>query len=191
MTAPDMTILVAPLVWDHDGRLLRLDDTMNMSKAYDWDGYECLRQEGYGLGCGYIIWPDSICSRWWNVYGTFDGLYIQNLDGEEAAKKRAQANYAARASSIFNPAGLSAMLAEAEQRGAARVAELEAERDRAICRANDQEDRADRYRYVLHGVKAAIDTGRNEPLMVWREQIVIALDDAAAIRARDNGEGGE
>lgn len=46
---------------------------------------------------------------------------------------------------------------------------------------------ADRYRYVLDGVKAAIDTGRNEPLQIWRDQIVIALD-ADAIRKRGEGE---
>jgi ribosomal 30S subunit maturation factor RimM len=37
------------------------------------------------------------------------------------------------------------------------------------------EDENARLRYVLGGVAAAIDTGRNEPLVVWREQIEIAL----------------
>ena len=32
-----------------------------------------------------------------------------------------------------------------------------------------------RLRYVLEGVRDAIDTGRNEPLMIWRDQINIAL----------------
>ncbi|MCJ8334585.1 MAG: hypothetical protein MJH10_10130 [Epibacterium sp.] len=36
----------------------------------------------------------------------------------------------------------------------------------------------ERLRYVLEGVRGAIDTGRNEPLMVWRDQINIALGDA-------------
>lgn len=31
-----------------------------------------------------------------------------------------------------------------------------------------------RLRYVLDGVAAAIDTGRNEPLQIWRDQIEIA-----------------
>lgn len=35
--------------------------------------------------------------------------------------------------------------------------------------------------YVLEGVHAAIRTGRNEPLEIWREQIEIALE---AVRAR-------
>jgi len=86
---------VKPLVWDFDGRLLRLDGTMQFSKGYDWDGYECCRQEGYGLGCAYIIWPDNIGSNSWNVYGTFDGLYIHGVNGEEAAKAAAQADYEA------------------------------------------------------------------------------------------------
>jgi len=39
---------------------------------------------------------------------------------------------------------------------------------------------ADRYRYVLGGVRDAIKTGRNEPLMVWRDQIDIVLLDHPA-----------
>lgn len=35
--------------------------------------------------------------------------------------------------------------------------------------------------YVLEGVHAAIKTGRNEPLEIWRGQIEIALE---AVRAR-------
>jgi hypothetical protein len=42
---------------------------------------------------------------------------------------------------------------------------------------------ADRYRYVLEGVRDAIKTGRNEPLMIWRDQIDIALSDHPATRA--------
>lgn len=34
-----------------------------------------------------------------------------------------------------------------------------------------------RLRYVLGGVRGAIQTGRNEPLMIWRDQINIALDE--------------
>ncbi|MDE4274725.1 hypothetical protein PXK58_09060 [Phaeobacter gallaeciensis] len=88
---------VEPLEWDVDGRSLRMDDdTMLMGKGYDWDGYEVMRQEGYGLGCGYIIWPDSIGSKTFSLYGTIDGLYIQNLDGEDAAKAAAQDDYERR-----------------------------------------------------------------------------------------------
>lgn len=90
-------IAAAPLEWDADGRRLHMDDTMMFSHGYDWDGYECCRQEGYGNGSGYIIWPDSIGSNLWNVYGTFDGLYIQSVKGEEAAKAAAQADYETRA----------------------------------------------------------------------------------------------
>jgi hypothetical protein len=32
-----------------------------------------------------------------------------------------------------------------------------------------------RLRYVLDGVRGAIKTGRNEPLMIWKDQIDIAL----------------
>ena len=48
----------------------------------------------------------------------------------------------------------------------------------------------ERLRYVLDGVRGAIDTGRNEPLMVWRDQINIALDHAA-LSASPTQEGGE
>ena len=47
----------------------------------------------------------------------------------------------------------------------------------ALCDALD-ELRAENERllYVLEGVAAAIDTGRNEPLQIWRDQIRIARD---------------
>lgn len=85
--------MVEPLEWDDDGRDLRLDDGLIMGKGYDWDGYEFMRQEGYGLGCGYIIWPDHISSNTFSLYGTFDGLYIQSIEGEQAAKDAAEADY--------------------------------------------------------------------------------------------------
>ena len=37
-----------------------------------------------------------------------------------------------------------------------------------------QDEVVERLQYVLGGVAAAIDTGRNEPLKIWREQIDIA-----------------
>ena len=84
---------VKPLVWDVDGRSLRMDDTMAFGRGYDWDGYECLRQEGYGLASGYIIWPEKIGGADWSLYGTHDGLFVPGLAGEEAAKAAAQADY--------------------------------------------------------------------------------------------------
>ena len=36
-------------------------------------------------------------------------------------------------------------------------------------------DEIERLRYVLGGVRDAIKTGRNEPLVIWKEQIDIAL----------------
>lgn len=36
-------------------------------------------------------------------------------------------------------------------------------------------DEIERLRYVLGGVRDAITTGRNEPLVIWKEQIDIAL----------------
>lgn len=95
---------VKSLVWDRDGRKLALDDTMQMGLGYDWDGYEVMRQEAYGKDCGYIIWPDRIGSEVWNLYGTANGLYVQNLKGEDAAKGAAQADYEARIiSALINP----------------------------------------------------------------------------------------
>lgn len=89
-------VKIKPLVWDFDGRKLRMDDTMAFSKSYDWDAYECLRQEGYGLCCGYIIWPDKIGGTQWNLYGTYDGLFMTDINGEVPAKAAAQADYEAR-----------------------------------------------------------------------------------------------
>lgn len=40
----------------------------------------------------------------------------------------------------------------------------------------------ERLRYVLEGVRGAIDTGRNEPLQIWRDQIEIALQASAALK---------
>ena len=44
-----------------------------------------------------------------------------------------------------------------------------------------------RLRYVLGGVRGAIKTGRNEPLVIWAEQIDIALDTRAALRDMEGG----
>ena len=44
--------------------------------------------------------------------------------------------------------------------------------------ADAQAQENERLRYVLEGVRGAIDTGRNEPLMIWRDQINIALGNA-------------
>lgn len=44
--------------------------------------------------------------------------------------------------------------------------------------ADAQAQEIERLRYVLEGVRGAIDTGRNEPLMIWRDQISIALGGA-------------
>lgn len=44
--------------------------------------------------------------------------------------------------------------------------------------ADAQAQEIARLRWVLGGVRRAIDTGRNEPLMIWRDQINIALGDA-------------
>lgn len=43
-------------------------------------------------------------------------------------------------------------------------------------RIEELEKEVERLRYVLEGVRRAIDTGRNEPLVIWREQIDIAFD---------------
>lgn len=94
---------VKPLVWDRDGRRLHLDETMQMSLGYDWDGYTLMRQEAYGLGCSYIIWPDHIGAKTWNLYGVADGIYVQNIAGEEAAKAAAQADYEARILAALEP----------------------------------------------------------------------------------------
>lgn len=95
---------VKPLVWDVDGRRLHMDQTMAFSKSYDWGGWDCFRQEGYGLGASYIIWPDSIGSARWNLYGTIDGLFVPDLNGEDAAKAAAQADYERRIIAALTPA---------------------------------------------------------------------------------------
>ena len=101
---PAQEVRVKPLVWDVDGRKLHMDQTMAFSKSYDWDGWDCFRQEGYGLGASYIIWPDSILSERWNLYGTIDGLFIPDLNGDAAAKAAAQADYERRILTALAPA---------------------------------------------------------------------------------------
>ena len=56
------------------------------------------------------------------------------------------------------------------------------ERARMQPRIDALEAERDRMRYVLDGVAGAIDTGRNEPLVIWREQIEIAR---AALSKKD------
>lgn len=48
----------------------------------------------------------------------------------------------------------------------------------SVRRIETDEEKINRYRYVLDGVLSAIKTGRNEQLQIWKEQIEIALDDA-------------
>ena len=63
---------------------------------------------------------------------------------------------------------------------------------------DDAADEIERLRYVLDGVRGAIQTGRNEPLRIWKDQIDIALDatkptpleggfDMPLIWTKDNG----
>lgn len=75
------------LTWDVDGREYSLDDSIIMGKGYDWDGYEYCREEAAGKGFGYIIWPDSISSDSYSLYGTYDGLYCQNLSRADAVER--------------------------------------------------------------------------------------------------------
>ena len=44
-------------------------------------------------------------------------------------------------------------------------------------RWRDADAENERLKYVLDGVAAAIDTGRNDPLVIWRDQIEIARTD--------------
>ena len=67
-------------------------------------------------------------------------------------------------------ADIIALVAEQDR----RIAELEAENERLL--------------YVLGGVHGAIKTGRNEPLMIWKDQIEIAIETARrALKGDDNG----
>ncbi len=47
--------------------------------------------------------------------------------------------------------------------------------DGTPCQVIEMQQEIERLRYVLSGVRGAIDTGRNEPLMVWRDQVNIAI----------------
>jgi hypothetical protein len=67
---------------------------------------------------------------------------------------------------------------DARKEAADRIEALQAQLAKA------RED-ATRYRYVLEGVRGAIKTGRNEPLMIWRDQIDIALDTSTPTPAPD------
>lgn len=95
-----------PLVWEHGRNRLQMDSTMMMGKGYDFDTMELTRQEGYGFGCGYIIWAirSGLGKKSWNVYGTLDGIFIQDIASEDAAKDAAQADYEAMILSAIEPA---------------------------------------------------------------------------------------
>lgn len=69
---------------------------------------------------------------------------------------------------------------------ARRATSAEAERDALKAEVERKDAEIARLNYVLDGVAGAIDTGRNEPLVIWREQINIARD---ALRAHEQGEG--
>ena len=91
-----LSVVAAPKVkaleWVYDGGKVRLDDNLMFGKGYDYDGLEMCRQEAYGVGCNYLIWPDSITSKDFSLYATSDGLYIQSLT-EQEAKAAAQSHY--------------------------------------------------------------------------------------------------
>lgn len=76
--------MLPDLVWEHDGNRIRMDDTMMFDKGYNYDGLEMFRQEAYGHGANYLIWPDAITSDQFSLYCDLDGLYIQSLSEIEA-----------------------------------------------------------------------------------------------------------
>jgi hypothetical protein len=96
----------------------------------------------------------------------------------EAAQAAAQADCAARASAIFNPAALATMLAKAEQRG------REAEREAIAAHAD--------HMALAVGITAGVLRTDNCGLRGMAEIMAKKFAEfAAAIRARANGEGGE
>lgn len=119
-------VRVKPLVWEHGRNGLRMDSTMMMGMGYDFDTMELTRQEGYGFGCSYIIWAISsgLGKKSWNVYGILDGIFIQDITSEDAAKAAAQADYEARIRSALtiapapDAAKVAALVEAAEARGA-------------------------------------------------------------------------
>lgn len=129
---PAVQVTVKPLVWEHGQNVLRMDSTMMMGNGYDFDTMELTRQEGYGFGCGYIIWAirSGLGKKSWNVYGILDGIFIQDITSEDAAKDAAQADYEARIRSALtiapapDAAKVAALVEAAEAR--ARIDELEA-----------------------------------------------------------------
>ena len=94
--AKERGIRVKPLVWEFDGNRVRLDSTMAFGKGYNYDGLEMARREAVGVGAAYLIWPDSLASSVFSLYGAADGLYMQNLT-EQQAVDAAQADYERRA----------------------------------------------------------------------------------------------
>lgn len=59
----------------------------------------------------------------------------------------------------------------------AKVDEIHDKLEAAEDQAKALRAEVERLRYVLAGVRGAIKTGRNEPLVIWKEQIDIALGD--------------
>lgn len=54
---------------------------------------------------------------------------------------------------------------------------LTADNDELTAALAEKEAEVTRLQGVLEGVRSAIDTGRNEPLAIWRDQIDIALNE--------------
>ena len=112
---PDMTRLVAPLVWE------------DVRTGYGPETYEAHASTGF-----YQVFTDedssagAVCAEFatdQSQFGMTSARKIARVGSFPEAKAAAQADYAARIIAALDPAALAAMLAEAEQRG--REAERE------------------------------------------------------------------
>ena len=102
---PDMTSLVRPLVWGGEAK----------------EG-QCVEVFGLRfLMCDPESWYDA---NGWYVLEETTNTVIEADGSPEGAAAAAQAHWATKASAIFDPTALAAMMAAAEQRG--REAEREA-----------------------------------------------------------------
>ena len=54
--------------------------------------------------------------------------------------------------------------------------------------AKQAADEIEKLRYVLDGVRGAILTGRNEPLVIWKEQIDIAIGPSQPRNSKQRGQ---
>lgn len=82
------------LIWE-DTRDVIFDETTLFNHGFDFDGWECLRQEAQTKKGRFAIWPDSLRKNSkWSMYGGIEGyLALSDFNSENEAKEYIQKTY--------------------------------------------------------------------------------------------------